>query len=92
MTIILCSHSYSVFFFASLFRLVSKAKSMVRVFVKWGKERLEVDANVHDSPLQLKSQLFSLTGVNPERQKVLIKVSRILYIRWFFFRHLVNFL
>ncbi|MCP9265047.1 Ubiquitin carboxyl-terminal hydrolase 14 [Dirofilaria immitis] len=46
---------------------------MVRVFVKWGKERFEVDANVDDSPLQLKSQLFSLTGVNPERQKVLVK-------------------
>ncbi|VDM95681.1 unnamed protein product [Thelazia callipaeda] len=46
---------------------------MVRVFVKWGKERLEIDANPSDSPLQMKSQLFSLTGVNPERQKVLIK-------------------
>ncbi|VIO99689.1 Ubiquitin carboxyl-terminal hydrolase family protein [Brugia malayi] len=46
---------------------------MVRVFVKWGKERFEVEANTNDSPLQLKSQLFSLTGVNPDRQKVLIK-------------------
>ncbi|KAL3991167.1 Ubiquitin carboxyl-terminal hydrolase family protein [Acanthocheilonema viteae] len=46
---------------------------MVRVFVKWGKERFEVDANMEDPPLQLKSQLFSLTGVNPDRQKVLVK-------------------
>ncbi|VDK80186.1 unnamed protein product [Litomosoides sigmodontis] len=51
----------------------SQDKAMVRVFVKWGKERLEVDANMEDSPLQLKSQLFSLTGVNPDRQKVLVK-------------------
>ncbi|CAG9536187.1 unnamed protein product [Cercopithifilaria johnstoni] len=46
---------------------------MVRVFIKWGKERFEVDANMEDSPLQLKSQLFSLTGVSPDRQKVLVK-------------------
>lgn len=45
--------------------------------MKWGKERFEVDANMEDSPLQLKSQLFSLTGVNPDRQKVLVKVSQI---------------
>lgn len=53
---------------------------MVRIFVKWGKERFEVDANTEDSPLQLKSQLFSLTGVNPDRQKVLVKVSEILFL------------
>uniref|UniRef100_A0A915PLU6 Ubiquitin carboxyl-terminal hydrolase n=1 Tax=Setaria digitata TaxID=48799 RepID=A0A915PLU6_9BILA len=46
---------------------------MVRIVVKWGKERFELEANTEDSPLQLKSQLFSLTGVNPDRQKVLIK-------------------
>lgn len=48
--------------------------SMVKVTVKWGKERYELDACTDDSPLQLKSQLFSLTGVNPDRQKVLVKV------------------
>ncbi|VDM93945.1 unnamed protein product [Onchocerca ochengi] len=46
---------------------------MVRVYVKWGKERFELEANMEDPPLQLKSQLFSLTGVNPDRQKVLVK-------------------
>lgn len=66
---------------------------MVRVFVKWGKERFEVDANVEDSPLQLKSQLFSLTGVNPDRQKVLIKVSQIfslLSIGWSSLNHFIS--
>uniref|UniRef100_A8PK18 Ubiquitin-like domain-containing protein n=1 Tax=Brugia malayi TaxID=6279 RepID=A8PK18_BRUMA len=53
---------------------------MVRVFVKWGKERFEVEANTNDSPLQLKSQLFSLTGVNPDRQKVLIKIYKVKFL------------
>ncbi|VDN87426.1 unnamed protein product [Brugia pahangi] len=64
-------------FTGNLSPLLPEDKTMVRVFVKWGKERFEVEANMNDSPLQLKSQLFSLTGVNPDRQKVLIKVSQI---------------
>ncbi len=46
----------------------------VKVSVKWGKESFpEVEANLDDSPLVFKSQLFALTGVPPERQKVMIK-------------------
>jgi hypothetical protein len=45
----------------------------VNVTVKWGKESYEVDAHLGESPLVFKSQLFALTGVPPDRQKVMIK-------------------
>lgn len=47
---------------------------MVRCTVKWGKEVYpDVDVDAGAAPLVFKSQLFSLTGVPPERQKVMIK-------------------
>jgi ubiquitin carboxyl-terminal hydrolase 14 len=46
---------------------------MPKVTVKWGREKFDVDANTAMEPLVLKSQLFGLTGVVPERQKVVIK-------------------
>lgn len=48
---------------------------MVNINVKWGKEKLSVDVDTAESPLVFKSQLFALTGVAPDRQKVVIKVS-----------------
>jgi ubiquitin carboxyl-terminal hydrolase 14 len=47
---------------------------MPKVFVKWGKEKFELEADPAEMPLLFKSQLFGLTGVPPERQKVMIKV------------------
>ena len=47
---------------------------MPSITVKWGKEKYTVDADVAEPPLVFKSQLFALTGVAPERQKVMIKV------------------
>ncbi|GBF93289.1 ubiquitin carboxyl-terminal hydrolase [Raphidocelis subcapitata] len=45
-----------------------------KVAVKWGKESFpEVELDPSQPPLVFKSQLFSLTGVPPERQKVLLK-------------------
>ena len=45
----------------------------ITVKVKWGKKKLEgVEVNMEESPLVFKSQLFTLTGVPPERQKVMI--------------------
>jgi hypothetical protein len=42
--------------------------------VKWGKENFpSVEVNTDEEPLLFKAQLFALTGVQPERQKVLCK-------------------
>ncbi len=42
--------------------------------VKWGKEvYTDVAADTDDEPLVLKTQLFTLTGVQPNRQKLMIK-------------------
>uniref|UniRef100_F1KYA2 Ubiquitin carboxyl-terminal hydrolase n=1 Tax=Ascaris suum TaxID=6253 RepID=F1KYA2_ASCSU len=46
---------------------------MPNVTVKWGREKLNLDADLNEIPLVFKSQLFALTGVAPERQKVMIK-------------------
>ncbi|CAD6187331.1 unnamed protein product [Caenorhabditis auriculariae] len=46
---------------------------MVLVNVKWGREKYEVDLNIDESPLLFKSQLFALTNVLPDRQKLLAK-------------------
>lgn len=44
------------------------------VKVKWGKELFNnVEANTDDDPIVFKAQLFALTGVQPERQKVMLK-------------------
>lgn len=42
--------------------------------VKWCKETFEnVEVNTDEIPMLFKAQLFALTGVQPERQKVLVK-------------------
>lgn len=44
------------------------------VKVKWGKETFtDVEANTAEPPLVFKAQLFALTGVQPDRQKVMVK-------------------
>lgn len=45
-----------------------------KVKVKWGKEMYnDVEANTEEDPLVFKAQLFAITGVPPDRQKVMIK-------------------
>ncbi|ETN71098.1 ubiquitin family protein, partial [Necator americanus] len=46
---------------------------MPNVNVKWGKEKYEVSLDFNETPLVFKSQLFALTGVPPDRQKVVVK-------------------
>ncbi|XP_012214727.1 ubiquitin carboxyl-terminal hydrolase 14 [Linepithema humile] len=42
--------------------------------VKWGKELFSnVEVNTEEEPILFKAQLFALTGVQPERQKVMLK-------------------
>ncbi|MGH0141405.1 UNVERIFIED_CONTAM: hypothetical protein FKN15_039162 [Acipenser sinensis] len=44
------------------------------VNVKWGKEKFDaVELNTEEVPMVFKAQLFALTGVQPERQKVMVK-------------------
>ena len=48
------------------------------VKVKWGKERYDnVEVNTDEPPEVFKMQLFSLTGVPPDRQKVMISGAMI---------------
>ena len=44
-----------------------------KVKVKWQKNNYSVDINTDDPPLLLKAQLFELTGVAPERQKIFLE-------------------
>ena len=46
---------------------------MVQLNVKWGKESHNVDVDTELPGLIFKNQLYSLTGVPPDRQKVMIK-------------------
>lgn len=44
------------------------------VKVKWGKETFDqVDVNTDEEPMLFKAQLFALTGVQPQSQKVMLK-------------------
>lgn len=54
---------------------------MPKVFVKWGKEKFEVEVDSNELPLVFKSQLFGLTGVPPGRQKIMIKVIFLVYFK-----------
>ncbi len=46
----------------------------VKVNIKWGKETFsDVEVDLAQVPLVFKSQLFALSGVPPERQKVMVK-------------------
>lgn len=55
----------------------------VAVKVKWGKELYsDVEANTDEDPLVFKAQLFALTGVQPERQKVMVKGSTLKDTDW----------
>lgn len=45
-----------------------------KVNVKWGKEKFsDVECNTDEPPIVFKSALYSLTGVVPERMKVMVK-------------------
>lgn len=49
-------------------------KYLVSVNVKWGKEKFsDVECNTDDPPMVFKAQLFALSGVQPDRQKVMLK-------------------
>ena len=44
--------------------------------VKWAKEKFsDLECNTDEAPLVFKAQLFALSGVQPERQKLMVKGS-----------------
>lgn len=48
--------------------------SLFAVKVKWGRENFpNIEVNTDEDPLVFKAQLFALTGVQPNRQKVMCK-------------------
>uniref|UniRef100_UPI00358E510C ubiquitin carboxyl-terminal hydrolase 14 isoform X1 n=2 Tax=Myxine glutinosa TaxID=7769 RepID=UPI00358E510C len=57
------------------------------VKVKWGKEKFEdVELNTDEAPILFKAQLFALTGVQPDRQKVVFKGATLKDDDWGKFR------
>jgi hypothetical protein len=49
---------------------------MPKVNVKWGAKLLDnVEVNLEESPLLLKAQLFELTDIPPDRQKLVVRVK-----------------
>mmetsp|Transcript_18283 Transcript_18283/g.30040 ORF Transcript_18283/g.30040 Transcript_18283/m.30040 type:complete len:503 (-) Transcript_18283:162-1670(-) len=47
---------------------------MVKLNIKWNKQKFDnVEVDFAESPLVFKSQLWTLTGVPPERQKIMVK-------------------
>lgn len=56
------------------FYISSNLPKCLTVKVKWGKESFpDVEVNTDEEPLLFKAQLFALTGVQPERQKIMCK-------------------
>lgn len=50
------------------------SRYVITVNVKWGKEKFDaVELNTEEPPMVFKAQLFALTGVQPDRQKVMVK-------------------
>ncbi|ELT88016.1 hypothetical protein CAPTEDRAFT_159540 [Capitella teleta] len=45
-----------------------------KVHIKWGKEKFQnVECNTDEPPILFKAQIFALSGVQPDRQKVMVK-------------------
>lgn len=45
----------------------------LKLTIKWGKTNLNLDATISDSLETFKAQLYSLTSVLPEKQKLMFK-------------------
>ena len=46
-------------------------KRVVNVTVKWAKQKYNVELDLEQPPLMFKAQLYALTGVPTERQKIM---------------------
>lgn len=65
-----------------------KIINIILVNVKWGKEKFEgVELNTDESPEVFQAQLFALSGVPPERQKVMAK-GKSLKVSYYFYNYI----
>ncbi|XP_055858848.1 ubiquitin carboxyl-terminal hydrolase 14 [Episyrphus balteatus] len=56
---------------------------LYKVKVKWGRENFQgIEVNTDEEPLLFKAQLYALTGVQPDRQKVMFKGSQLKNNEW----------
>ncbi|RXG55925.1 Ubiquitin carboxyl-terminal hydrolase 14 [Armadillidium vulgare] len=63
--------------------LMFNQKRDEKIKVKWGKEVYpDVELDTSESPMVFKAQVFALTGVQPHRQKIMIKGSTIKPDAW----------
>nr|XP_034190406.1 ubiquitin carboxyl-terminal hydrolase 14 isoform X3 [Osmia lignaria] len=63
-----------VLFYTLSMICIDHSHQFTHVKVKWGKELFpNVEVNTDEEPMLFKAQLFALTGVQPERQKVMLK-------------------
>lgn len=54
-----------------------------KVKIKWGRENFPgIEVNTDEEPILFKAQLYALTGVQPERQKVMFKGSQLKDNEW----------
>lgn len=52
------------------------------VKIKWNKETYDLELDTNESPSVFKAQIFALTGVSTDRQKVMFKGSVIKEDEW----------
>lgn len=54
-----------------------------RVKVKWGRENFpDIEVNTDEEPILFKAQLYALTGVQPDRQKIMFKGGQLKDNEW----------
>ena len=56
-----------------IYKLMQIEEATVHLTIKWGKTTLNVDAPVQETLESFKAQLYSLTSVLPEKQKLMCK-------------------
>ena len=54
-------------------KLIKQILKMVQIVIKWSNQKFPIDVEDSTTAILLKSQIFSLTGVAPERQKIMVK-------------------
>ena len=62
-----------------------------KVNIKWGKEKFtDIECNTDEAPILFKSTLYSLTGVVPDRMKVMVKGAVVQDDSWTNIKNLKN--
>ena len=62
--------------------VLSTTLNILIVKVKWNKENYELELCTSETPYVFKAQIFGLTGVSPDRQKLMFKGAVIKDDEW----------